>query len=159
MAAKDDMKSIPFFSDAPAWVKSVVYLICIPGFAMTVYSIILQIPAGPIVERAVNQALENREVRMLQALEENRAAIAIDVKESIEAEVSTRLDSIEAQLQQASDRDNELNDHIARLDERLNSVEDVAVSNQARLQELDAWTCGPIMVDRDPANDPEWCSN
>lgn len=160
-----------FFKGAPRFVQGIVYLLCVPTLVATLSIMLLQfalqIPFGPLAQEAITKYLNDRDQVMLEALQANRDEIIQAVTEKLSdrldqtdtaiAGIADRLDQAEGHIASIDSRVSKLEGHIGNMTARLNSVEGVSVGNQARIDELYGWTCGPIMVDRDPANDPGWC--
>lgn len=148
MASKEQQNPgvvMGIFEGMPGWAKAIVFALISVPVAVAISGMILNVNVGSYLDKYMEVQLERQR---------NQTEAAAD---RIIAAFDERLTAIEEQLDQTSERHKEFESQIASMGDRLNNIEGAVVSNQARVDELYGWTCGPIMVDRDPDNDPEWC--
>lgn len=158
---REDLSPVGFFGGMPSWIKSIVYLLCVPTVVATLsimmLQMALQIPFGPLAQEIIQKKLDDNSKMIEAALEKQRDSIVESVRYSIDKEITARLDTLDQRLTSieetalaAEKNASEGIDAITTVSNNLKELDD-------RVKLLEDWTCGPIMVDGDIMNDPDWC--
>lgn len=150
-----------FFGGMPQWIKGIVYLLCVPTVVATLsimmLQMALQIPFGPIFQEVIQKALNDQERVMLEAIEKNQNIVIDAVRDSIYEDITTRLDAVDARLTSIEETAVAASNNAAAGMEAIDVMAADIELIDGRLRRLEDWTCGPIMVDGDVMNDPDWC--
>ena len=131
-----------FFGSMPSWIKGIVFLLCAVPVALAISGTLLQVNVGSKLDAYFELQLEKQR--------QGTEAAADRIIAVFDARIKAIEGNLADAVQEASDRDTVLGHRVTELEAK---VQDVV----SKVERLDAWVCGPIMRDRDPANDAEWC--
>ena len=131
-----------FFGSMPSWIKGIVFLLCAVPVALAISGTLLQVNVGSKLDAYFELQLEKHR--------QGTDAAAARIIAAFDARIKAIEGNLADAVQEASERDTVLGHRVTELEAK---VQDVV----SKVERLDAWVCGPIMRDRDPANDAEWC--